>query len=170
MSTSILYKTFEQLSGQEVYAIAQLRQNVFILEQNCLYPDLDGFDSDCIHTLLYSRSLLNSALNTKETKTHSEELLAYLRIIPPSEHHGEMALGRVVVKKNYRGQGLSRVLLRAGIKKAYELYPNAQLVLSGQAHLKSLYESLGFSAQGAIYDEDGIPHQKFSYQLALINQ
>lgn len=147
-------KKFEQLTGDEVYDLASLRQAVFILEQQCLYADLDGIDQTSLHCLLYE--YVDSDKHT--------ELVGCLRIIPPDDNNQGVSLGRLVVSEVWRSNGYGKLLIQAGTKKSLELWPESSIMLSGQTYLKRFYEELGFVANGEVYDEDGIPHQRFNYK------
>jgi len=134
---------FSELTAPELYQILQLRAQVFILEQQCLYQDIDGLDGDSWHL---------SATND------TGELVAYLRVIAPGKQYNEPAIGRVVTDKNYRGIGLGRLLLQKGIKQTKDHFPQANIRISAQSHLSSFYRSCGFVCVGEPYLEDGIQH------------
>lgn len=151
MNTKLDIKSFKDLTSLEVYQLAALRQAVFIVEQNCPYPDLDNLDLNCWHLLLFDNAI-------------SSTLIGCLRIIPPTKQGLATSLGRLVVEKEKRQYGLGTKLMKAGVKNALEMWPDHGITLSGQAHLKRFYENLDFEAVGDIYNEDGIPHQKFNYK------
>lgn len=132
---------FDELSGADVYDMLHLRQQIFVLEQTCLYPDIDGRDPKACHCL---------------GRDANGTLLAYLRLFAPVD--GQSTIGRVVVAKQARGTGLGRELMQVGIAHSRILYPNAAIWLGAQAHLQRFYGSLGFQPISDIYDEDGIPH------------
>ncbi len=134
---------FDQLGGRELYLALELRQQVFILEQRCLYADLDGVDFHCGHLLAW----------------FGDSLAGYLRVIPPDVHaSGCVAIGRVVVSPAARGAGMGRALMERGMSWCRQRYPGVPLVVSAQAHLQNFYESLGFAVTSDVYLEDGIPH------------
>ena len=162
---SLICKTFDELTGHEVYALAALRQDVFILEQTCLYSDLDGLDQTCLHLLLFNEDHTQDkipqdhALNDK-LGGKNPEIIGCLRIIPPNASQAlEVSLGRLVVTRECRRQGLGARLIEAGVKKAIERFPDSPVGLSGQIYLEQFYLSLGFAAVGDQYDEDGIMHR-----------
>ncbi len=132
---------FDELSGADVYDMLHLRQQIFVLEQTCLYPDIDGRDPTARHCL---------------GRDANGTLLAYLRLFAPID--GQATIGRVVVAKQARGTGLGRELMQVGIAHSRTLYPDDAIWLGAQAHLQGFYGSLGFQPISAIYDEDGIPH------------
>ncbi len=123
----------------------RLRQDVFVLEQQCLYPDIDVLDESSTHLLGFNAE---------------DELIAYLRIVPPELHYPEPAIGRVVIAQSSRGQGLGRVLITEGVRLTQRLYPASDIRISAQSHLVALYEEAGFESVGEAYLEDGIPHQE----------
>ena len=134
--------SWSELEANDVYAILQLRQEVFIVEQNCPYPDADGLDDQCHHLLGAGQGLL----------------AAYLRVFPPGVLRPEIVIGRVVTSPGIRGKGMGRPLMRKGEEAAYKTFGRKPVFLSAQAYLKPYYESLGYRVCGPGYDEDGIPH------------
>lgn len=146
MSTKLHWtsKAFTELSATELYAVMQLRVDVFILEQKCFYRELDGWDAQCMHLMAFDRK--------KET------LAAYSRIVPPGLSFAEPAIGRVITGAGYRGVGLGQELMERSIALCQELYPKQPIRIGAQAHLQAFYGALGFRADSEIYDEDGIPH------------
>ncbi|WP_257274926.1 MULTISPECIES: GNAT family N-acetyltransferase [unclassified Endozoicomonas] len=138
------WSRFEELTGQEVYSILEARQAVFIVEQDCPYPDADGLDQRSLHLSGWGAD--------------RNDLVAYLRIIPPSSPDSVVTIGRVITTSSYRGRGLGKEMMKRALEKANELFPEYDLYLSGQAHLQAFYGAFGFRAEGGIYVEDGIPH------------
>jgi len=134
---------FEALTVHELYAIIAARQNVFILEQQCFYPDLDGADQAAHHLVAW---------------TPQGEVAAYLRVIAPGVKYEEASIGRVLTTAAARGTGAGRELVRRGVKLAARLYPGVAIRIGAQAHLERFYGDFGFVAAGAPYDEDGILH------------
>lgn len=133
------------LDAMTLHRVYQLRQNVFVLEQSCLYADIDALDEQAIHLLGIDPQ---------------QQLLAYLRILPPGNHYSEPAIGRVVVAPSARGKGLGRQLIDEGVRLTLQHYPNTHIRLSAQSHLVGLYEDAGFVSVGEPYLEDGIAHQE----------
>lgn len=133
---------FEQLSLADFHAVARLRQDVFIVEQNCPYPDLDGLDPQCQHMIA----------------TENDTLLAYQRCLPPGLTFPQSALGRIVVAPEGRGRQLGRELVQRGIDFNRDQWPGSGIQIGAQAHLEAFYASLGFEVTGEPYVEDGIPH------------
>ncbi|SDI58932.1 GNAT family N-acetyltransferase [Pseudomonas panipatensis] len=137
-------KHHSQLSKEELYAILRLRCEVFVVEQQCPYQDIDGLDliGDTCHLLGHA----------------GEHLLAYLRLLDPSRHGGDVVIGRVISAATARGQGLGHQMLERALEQAAQRWPNHPLYLSAQAHLQGYYGRYGFSAVGEVYLEDDIPH------------
>jgi len=140
------WRTFAELSGAEVYDIMACRQDVFILEQTCLYPDADGLDQQAHHLLGW------------RTGDGERTLAAYLRCLAPGAKYTEMSLGRVLTAKAARGGGLGRTLLEQGIAHAVRQHPGHRIRIGAQAQLEAFYASFGFATISAPYDEDGIMH------------
>jgi len=133
---------FSELGGDELYTIMRLRQQVFIVEQDCVYLDLDDLDQESLHMLCW----------------RGEELLAYQRCLPPGLSFAESAIGRIVVAPNGRGLKLGRELVQRGIDNNHQRWPEHDIQIGAQAHLENFYASLGFVTEGKEYIEDGIPH------------
>lgn len=131
-------RAFAELSAPELYAIVNLRERVFVVEQKCVYLDADGLDPAARH--LWAE--------------RGGKIIAYLRILPAGVKYDEIAIGRVVTAPEARGGGLGRELMERGIAAV----GGAPIRLSAQAHLEAFYESLGFRRASEPYDEDGIPH------------
>ena len=137
-------KFFSELSAQRLYQILKLRQDVFVLEQTCLYPDLDNLDQKVIHVSLISEE--------------DDDLVAYCRIIPADLVSPDVAIGRVVVAEGARSQGLAKKLMIKAIEFINEEMQAPAIKVSAQSHLQAFYQSLGFTITSEPYDEDGIEH------------
>ena len=137
-----LLKVFEELTALESMRIYQLRQQVFMIEQDCLYSDIDGLDPFCFHLL----------------GMQEEQLISYLRIVPPGHHFKEPALGRIIVTPEYRGGNPGLELIRKGIQLCRKTYPNEAISIEAQFPLQTYYEQFGFVALGSVYQVDNIPH------------
>ncbi len=133
---------FKDLAVQELYAIIRLRIEVFSLEQQCIYQDLDNRDQHCYHLMGF----------------RGEELIAYARILPPGVSFPEASIGRVVSAPAARGKGAGRALCSRAIQTARELFGPGPIRIGAQLYLKKFYESFGFVAAGKTYLEDNIPH------------
>jgi ElaA protein len=136
-------KTFHSLTPEEFYAIMRLRQEVFIVEQNCAYLDADGKDIHCHHL---------SGFNNEG------ELVAYSRIVPPGISYDEPSIGRVITSLKERRGGYGKELMEKAIEETIRLYGNTAIRIGAQQYLKRFYGSFGFVQQGEPYMEDGIPH------------
>ena len=140
------WSSFSQLSPHEVYAILALRQDVFVLEQQSLYRDIDGHDVQSDHLLGWQHD------GTERV------LAAYLRCVPPGILYPQASLGRVMCARSARGLGLGRQVFSAGVLFADQQYPTQGLRISAQQYLESFYASFGFTTTSAPYQEDGIWH------------
>ncbi len=133
---------FLDLTIQQLYDILQLRSEVFVVEQDCVYQDIDGYDQLATHILAYDEKIL----------------VAYARILPPKTYFTELSIGRIIVKENYRSQALGHDLMNFCLDFISSQFDSQTIKLSAQEHLKSFYEHHGFQQQGHGYLEDGIPH------------
>ncbi len=136
------WKPYAELSLDELYDLLALRQEVFVVEQDCPYQDADFQDHHAFHLLGYD----------------DEGLVAYLRAFAPGVQRPEAVIGRVITAPRTRGTGLGRPLMREGERQVRGLFPTATIHLSAQAHLERFYGSLGYAVTGPGYLEDGIPH------------
>jgi len=139
-------KKFNELTLEELYSILQLRSEVFIVEQNCVYNDPDGKDRSAWHLIALE----------------DNKLVAYTRILPPGVSYNDPAIGRVVTSSSKRGLGLGRELMKRSIEACEKLFGKISITLSAQVYLQGFYESLGFIVVGEEYLDDGIPHIKMS--------
>jgi ElaA protein len=140
-------KKFDELSLHELYAILQLRNEVFAIEQNCVYPDMDNKDQPAYHLMGWNSD-----------KADSYRLIAYTRIIPPGFSYPEPSIGRVVTSPSARGQGIGKQLMEKSIELINELFGKVPVKISAQVYLKKFYADLGFFSTGDAYLEDGIEH------------
>lgn len=137
-----LFKEYEELTVSELYELLKLRASVFVIEQDCLYQDLDGKDSQATHLLGYKK-----------------KLIAYSRIFPPGTIDKEHArIGRIIITKQYRGKGIGFKLVKKSVSFCKEHFGNQIIKISAQVYLKKFYNQCGFVEKGKIYLEDGIPH------------
>lgn len=139
---NIKIKIFQELSNLELYRILQLRTEVFVVEQNCVYQDIDGKDIKALHVI-----------GTKEN-----EIIAYTRIFKPGDYMDQASIGRVVVEKPMREGGYGKEIMLASIKAIEDNFKETTIHLSAQTYLQKFYEELGFMAAGETYLEDDIPH------------
>ena len=138
----IIIKSFDELSNKELYDLLQLRSAIFVVEQECVYQDLDGKDKKALHILGFK----------------NEEMVAYARIFKAGDYLAQASIGRVLVKKEERQYRFGRAIMEASIKAVEEKFNETSIALSAQTYLRQFYNSLGFVAKGGEYLEDGIPH------------
>jgi len=137
-----LLKKFEELSPFELYALLQLRNEVFVVEQNCVFQDADDKDQNCYH-------LMGSA---------DGKLIAYTRLAPPGLIYEQPSIGRVVTSPLVRRSGAGKELMLRSIDAVYTLFGIQPIRIGAQLYLKRFYESLGFEQISKVYLEDGIEH------------
>ena len=141
------YCSFNELSVAELYAIMQLRNEVFVVEQNCVYQDADNKDLEGFHLAGW----------------HSNNLIAYCRILPRGISYDEASIGRVITSPAFRKTGNGRELMRLAITKTLEQFNCNKIIIGAQLYLKKFYESLGFIQISETYLEDNIPHIEMLY-------
>ena len=143
-------KPWNELSRKEINDIFSLRSEVFIVEQECAYQDVDGKDEKADHVLLHV----------------NDELVGYARVFPKNTYFKEASFGRAVVRKNHRGEGYGHLLVDKAIE---HLKQNKQslIKISAQSYLKEFYASHGFVVKGDEYMEDGIPHTAMFIELNI---
>ncbi|MBQ4344038.1 MAG: GNAT family N-acetyltransferase [Erysipelotrichaceae bacterium] len=140
-----IIKSFYELNIDELYEILKLRAEVFIIEQNCIYPDIDDKDKRSLHVFLKEQ----------------DEIVAYLRVIEKGISFDEVSIGRVIAK--YRRQGLGTLILKAGIQAAKEIYQAEKIIIEAQTYAKTFYEKQGFIQTSDEFLEDGIPHIQMTF-------
>lgn len=141
-------KNFTSLTPHELYAILQLRNEVFVVEQHCVYQDADNKDIPANHCMGW--------LDNK--------LVAYTRILPPGIAYKEPSIGRVVSSPSARGKGIGRALMIETIEKTRQLYGNTAIKIGAQLYLRQFYSSLGFQQTSELYLEDNIEHIEMMLQ------
>lgn len=137
-------KAFKDLNVNELYSILQLRETVFVVEQNCIYNDIDGIDEHCFHLFAQHH----------ETK----KIIAYARLVPATIKFDVPSIGRVITDVKHRKSGLGKALMTKAIEKNIALFETNSIKISAQTYLFKFYSSFGFKAIGKPYDEDGIEH------------
>ncbi len=135
-------KRFQELSLDELYQLLQLRNEVFVVEQDCVYQDLDGKDQKALHVF----------------GKKNGQIVAYTRIFAPGDYFKEASIGRVVVKGTERKYGYGMDIMKASVAMVQEHFKENTIHLSAQVYLKKFYNTLGFEQVGEGYLEDGIPH------------
>ena len=136
-------KRFDQLTTIELHNLLRLRIDVFVVEQECFYPELDGRDPECLHVL---------------GKDREHGIVAYTRILPAGLLYKEVSFGRVAVAQSHRGQGFGHSLLTKTLAAIEKQYGKVSIRISAQLYLTNYYQQYGFERQGEGYLEDGIPH------------
>jgi ElaA protein len=144
------WKPFADLTPAEVYEILAARSAVFILEQNCLYGDIDGLDTDAWHLIAYGRD--------ENGHRNGASLAGYLRVLLPDATHSDIRIGRVLTAAPFRGIGLGYALLQQALDRIEAHWPKVAISLHAQAHLQKFYGAFGFHPVSDIHDEDGIAH------------
>lgn len=138
----VVIKSFSDFNIEELYNVLQLRSEVFVVEQDCVYQDMDGKDQNAIHILGYEK----------------DQLVAYTRFFKPGEYFDQSSIGRVVVNPQHRGKSYGQEIMKASLAFAKaENFPSIKI--SAQCYLDKFYTDLGFISTGEKYLEDGIPHQ-----------
>jgi ElaA protein len=137
---------FESIPRGDLYEVLRQRQEVFVLEQACLYPDLDGHDEAAHHLMAW------------QATGGERRLVAYLRCLAPGAKYAEMSLGRILTPAIARGTGIGRQLVAEGIRRAELQHPGHRIRIGAQQRLEKFYQGFGFETVSAPYDEDGILH------------
>ena len=137
-----ILKPFDDLTPKELYNILQLRNEVFIVEQNCPYQDCDNKD-------LYAWHLMG---------VREDKLLAYSRLLAPGISYSESSIGRIVSSPSSRKTGMGKKLMQESIQQVRNLFHTDTIRIGAQLYLQKFYESFGFIKDGEIYLEDNIPH------------
>ena len=138
----IIIKPFDALTKQELYSILQLRSAVFVLEQHCIYQDVDGKDQKAFHLMGYKNDML----------------VAYTRMFKPGDYFKEASIGRVLVKKSFRQHRYGYDIMNASVAFIRNDLKQSTIKISAQAYLKTFYNNVGFNEVGETYLEDDIPH------------
>jgi len=140
----VFIKSFQELSNEELYQMLRLRSEVFVVEQDCVYQDVDNKDQKALHIL----------------GVKDEKLVAYTRVFKPGDYFDNVSIGRVVVSKDQRKYGLGKQIMQASLAAIDQRFPNKPIEISAQSYLLKFYTELGFNATGEEYLEDGIPHRR----------
>ena len=147
---NIVIKKFSELSTEEIYNILKLRSEVFVVEQNCVYQDIDEKDQKATHLFIEKNN----------------EIIAYTRIFKKGDYYEENpSIGRVVVSKKERGKNLGKEIMLNSIEFIKKEMEGRKIELSAQKYLDKFYKDLDFYSEGEDYLEDGIPHQRMFYDL-----
>lgn len=138
----IIIKPYSELNVDELHDMLQLRSEVFVVEQTCVYNDLDGWDKHATHIFIYEDELI----------------VAYARILPAETRFPQSSIGRVVVNPGFRKRDFGKLIMTKALDFAVQVWNAQEIKISAQLYLKKFYEDLGFKTTTDIYDEDGIPH------------
>ncbi len=130
------------LSAEQLYAVFAARIDIFVVEQNCPYQELDGLDADAEHLIAWSGA----------------DLAGYLRVLAPDTRFADPSIGRIFTTQEFRGTGLGRELVAKGIERTRLRYPGRPVRISAQRYLEKFYGSFGFTTVSEPYLEDNIPH------------
>lgn len=142
MIPQLKIKRFKELSAIELYKVLQLRSEVFVVEQDCVYQDVDGKDAKAVHIF------------TEE----NGEVAAYCRLFAPGDYFENASIGRVVIGQKYRDRKWGHAMMKTAIAAIQDSWTTSAITISAQLYLKNFYESHGFVQDGEQYLEDGIPH------------
>ncbi len=135
-------KNFNELTNKELHDIFRIRVDVFVVEQNCAYPEVDGKDIQAMHLF----------------KKENDTIIAYARLLPPGVSYVQASIGRVLVDKNYRGKKLGHELIERALVMIQRHLNETTVKIQAQSHLQSFYGSFGFAPISEEYLEDNIPH------------
>ncbi len=147
---------FAELSAYQCWSVLKLRQEIFVLEQQCLFPEIDDVDLCSIHLMGWVAD--NDASGEKKESAKAKNLVAYLRIVPPNQKFTQASLSRIVVAATARHQALGSRLVEDGIRHCKRQHSDAGIQIAAQEHLKSFYAALGFEVSSDRYLEDDIWH------------
>ncbi|MBZ9653954.1 GNAT family N-acetyltransferase [Phyllobacterium lublinensis] len=150
----VILSGLDELSPRDLYTMLKLRVDVFVVEQKCPYPELDGKDGEALHLRLLA----------------GKELVASARIRKPAKTDPAARIGRVVVAPEHRGKKLGDRLMVESIAQCERLYPQSPIKLSAQSHLQRFYGSFGFVPASEEYLEDGIPHVDMQRPAAIASE
>lgn len=142
-------KAFDALTPRELYAIMQLRMDVFVVEQDVPFQDADDRDVNCYHLMGYK----------------GNDLQLYARLLPAGVAYPDcISIGRIISARHVRGKGLGKVLVQKSIEECDRLFGPQTIVISAQARLQRFYKEFGFVVVGEVYLEDGIDHIKMKLE------
>lgn len=140
----VLCVPFSELTSDQLYQILQLRSEVFVVEQTCIYQDIDNKDiKPGVHHLMMCKG---------------STIVAYARLLPADISYDTPSMGRILVAPSERGTGLGKELIAQSIEFTRSLWPNCAITIGAQSHLSPLYQAFGFSEISEHYLEDGILH------------
>lgn len=144
----IICKNFNELTLEELYEILKLRSEVFVVEQNCIYNDIDGKDLTSSHIMIKENG----------------KIKAYLRALQPGVSYEDASLGRVLVSPDARGKGYAKTIVTKGVEYILNNFNTTKITIGAQEYLKNFYSEIGFKPISEVYDEDGIPHLDMTFE------
>lgn len=144
----IICKKFNELTLEELYEILKLRSEVFVVEQNCIYNDIDGKDLTSSHIMIKENG----------------KIKAYLRALQPGVSYEAASLGRVLVSPDARGKGYAKAIVTKGVEYILNNFNTTKITIGAQEYLKNFYSEIGFKPISEVYDEDGIPHLDMTFE------
>ena len=169
-NTKLHIKTFQQLTVDELYELLRVRSEVFVVEQDCVYQDMDGDDKEAIHVWL-TECVTEGVTNKEEAldgdknkvnRTDCEKVVALARVCPAGVHLPTISIGRVITTE--RGKGYGKQIMLAAIDVAVEYFKASSIDIEAQEYAKGFYESVGFSQTSDVFILDGIPHIKMRWE------
>lgn len=144
----IICKKFNELTLEELYEILKLRSEVFVVEQNCIYNDIDGKDLTSSHIMIKENG----------------KIKAYLRALQTGVSYEDASLGRVLVSPDARGKGYAKAIVIKGVEYILNNFNTTKITIGAQEYLKNFYSKIGFKPISEVYDEDGIPHLDMTFE------
>ena len=144
----IICKKFNELTLEELYEILKLRSEVFVVEQKCIYNDIDGKDLTSSHIMIKENG----------------KIKAYLRALQPGVSYEDASLGRVLVSPDARGKGYAKTIVTKGVEYILNNFNTTKITIGAQEYLKNFYSEIGFKPISEVYDEDGIPHLDMTFE------
>lgn len=144
----VICKKFNELTLEELYEILKLRSEVFVVEQKCIYNDIDGKDLTSSHIMIKENG----------------KIKAYLRTLQPGVSYEDASLGRVLVSPDARGKGYAKIIVTKGVEYILNNFNTTKITIGAQEYLKNFYSEIGFKPISEVYDEDGIPHLDMTFK------
>lgn len=144
----VICKKFNELTLEELYEILKLRSEVFVVEQKCIYNDIDGKDLTSSHIMIKENG----------------KIKAYLRALQPGVSYEDASLGRVLVSPDARGKGYAKAIVTKGVEYILNNFNTTKITIGAQEYLRNFYSEIGFKPISEVYDEDGIPHLDMTFE------
>lgn len=144
----VICKKFNELTLEELYEILKLRSEVFVVEQKCIYNDIDGKDLTSSHIIIKENG----------------KIKAYSRALQPGVSYEDASLGRVLVSPDARGKGYAKIIVTKGVEYILNNFNTTKITIGAQEYLKNFYSEIGFKPISEVYDEDGIPHLDMTFE------